>query len=131
MNVVANLIAAAIIYLLGVAVGLLPHSGPAIAAAVAFLAIAALVVSLGGAVVFARNAWKKPAEKERHANTSLMLASCGSLALGTFLAMAPLSGTKPGHPLAWIFYGPGLLMVALGLHGIYEAVRLRRREGQG
>jgi hypothetical protein len=135
VNVIANLIAAAIIYLLGVVAGLLPSSPAAIAAALGLLAGVSAIAMTGMLIVTALpTLTKSPKDSPpspRTVRNTAFLSGGSAVLFGLMLALLPLSGTKPLDPVSWGFYFFGGMFIFTGCGLAYEGITSYKRADAG
>nr|BFE56540.1 hypothetical protein GCM10020063_010660 [Dactylosporangium thailandense] len=122
MNIVANLAAAAIIYLVGIGIGFLPKNAAAATAAVTFLA------SLGGIILMSLTLYvmisirlmRKP--RMRYFRIASYLFASTLTVSGIFFLGLPLGGDHATDPQALIFYIPGVSMLIFGIYAFWKPV---------
>ncbi|MEU7906348.1 hypothetical protein [Actinoplanes sp. NPDC049118] len=127
INVVANLIAAAIVYLLGAVAGLFPKNAAVVAVAAIFLAFTGSVSLMIAALASLRHFRRGRRFSQRKVATTMLLTSGSYTACGLFLFLLPISSPGTMNPLALVLYVPGAFMIALGLSAIRQYAKERRK----
>jgi L-asparagine transporter-like permease len=128
--VIANLVAAAIIYILGVLAGLLPRNSAVLAGAVAYLCFIAWFSLTVVGLMSLRRIRRDPQPSRRRIAAAFLPLAGSVIACGLVMIAVPFTVHKPGSPsdpFFFTFYIGGAAFMILGSVGVLQELKHRRK----